>query len=159
MTDKKPSSSASTPVPSRLRTFGFGVTCLAAGFAGVSACSDSSLDLPTSGPLSLTLTVAPTDITAGDEVLVTAASVGTLLLGTVIDYGDGFVDSIGASGAQTQTVNCPKAYNEVGVFVVTATVDDAEQGKQIKQDTVRVSAGVDSLPPSPPSACDTPPGT
>ena len=136
-----------------------GSPLVAAGLAGVGACSDSSLDLPTSGPLSLTLTVAPTDITAGDEVLVTAASVGTLLLGTVIDYGDGFVDSIGASGAQTQTVNCPKAYNEVGVFVVTATIDDAEQGKQVKQDTVRVSAGVDSLPPSPPSVCDTPPGT
>jgi hypothetical protein len=131
-----------------------GVGFLAVAFVGAAACAESSLVLPTSGDISLILTVSPKSINAGELVVVSASAVGTLLLGTVLDYGDGFIDSIGASGAQTQSVSCPKGYNEPGTFIITATVDDAQQGKLSRQDTIVVASIGTTLPPSGPSSCE-----
>lgn len=131
-----------------------GIGFLAAAFVGAAACADSTRVLPTSGPISLVLTVTPKSINAGEQVTVSASSVGTFLLGTVLDYGDGFIDSIGASGAQTQSVTCPKGYNEPGTFIITATVDDGQQGRLSRQDTIVVASIGSTLPPSGPSSCD-----
>lgn len=130
---------------------------VAAGLA-LGSCVDSSLDLPTGGDLEITLTITPGTVTAGGEVLVSASSVGTQLLGTILDYGDGFVDSIPAAGAQTQTVNCPKGYNQEGTFIIQATIQDASQGDLTRVDTLEVQAGPGSLPPSGPSRCENPGG-
>lgn len=143
---------------SRLRSTLIVGAVWAGGLSVLAACADSSLDLPTAGELSLTLEVTPNPISAGQQTTVAASSVGTSLLGTVIDYGDGFIDSIGAAGAQTQTVRCPKGYNEPGMFVIKVTIDDQFQGRLTREDTLQVDASGGSLPPNGPSGCENPGG-
>ena len=102
-------------------------------------CADSSLDLPTSGDLDLVLTVAPKTVAAGGSVVVSVSVIGTQLLGTIIEFGEGTVDTATAAGAQTQTVNRTQVYPTAGTFVVKATVEDLIQGSLTRQDTVTVN--------------------
>jgi len=121
------------------RTSVFGVASILLTVGAAVGCADSSVDLPTSGTLDLVLTVSPKTIPSGGTVKISTSAIGTQLFGTVIEYGEGTVDSIGASGAQTQTATRDWTYNTPGLFVVRATVDDAFQGRLTREDTVTVN--------------------
>ncbi len=112
---------------------------LVLALVALGGCAESSLDLPTSGDLDLVLTVSPKTISSGGEVVISTSAIGTSLLGTVIEYGEGSVDSIQAAGAQTQTATRSWTYPNPGVFVIRATVDDSFQGRLTREDTVTVN--------------------
>jgi len=122
----------------RIVAAGLFVGLFVGAFAALAACSSSSVDLQ-GGPLNVELTVTPNSLAAGGEVVIEASSIGTQLLGTVIDYGDGGADSIPASGAQTQTVTRPRIYPDTGTFTVRATVEDFSQGTTFSEAVITVN--------------------
>jgi hypothetical protein len=95
-----------------LVSIGFLVVC-------TSGCSSSSADF--GGPLSITLTV---DRTSGratvDEFAFHYEASGTELLGVVLDFGDGQVDSLSAQGASRAGAIRIHVYELAGMFSATA---------------------------------------
>ena len=65
----------------------------------------------------------------GEDVTVRAEVRGSTLQGTIIDYGDGQVDSFAAFGANTQTVTQTKVYDSAGSYTIVATAEDPSQGE------------------------------
>lgn len=98
-------------------------------------CSDSTLQVG-GGDLSIELSVTPTTQTAGVPVDWTTSAVGTSLLGTVVEFGDGMADSAAALGAQSQSLSNQKIYDSVGVYTVIARIEDSLLGES--EDTVTV---------------------
>lgn len=102
------------------------------------ACSSSTVE--GGGPLSITLTVTPLSVAVGDSIRVETQATGTLLAGTIIEFGDGRVDSINAQGAVTQGVRIlDHFYSAAGTYLVRATIEDLEQGSQSATATVQVN--------------------
>jgi len=106
--------------------------------AVLSACSESTIDVA-GGPLSVIVTVDPITQTVGQEVTVRAEVRGTSLSGTILDFGDGEVDSIAAFGANTQTVTQMKVYQLAGTYTIVATAEDPSQGSSSDQVTVQIT--------------------
>ena len=102
------------------------------------ACSESVVDA-CGGALSVVVTVDPPSQTVGQAVTVRSTANGTSLDGTIIDYGDGQVDSVGAFGACTQTVTQPKTYDSAGTYTVIATIEDLSQGSASDQVMVQIN--------------------
>ena len=102
------------------------------------ACSESSVEV--GGTLSIQLTVTPATQTQGQPVQWQTSAAGRSLAGTVVDFGDGQVDSVAAMGAQTQALNNEKTYDSVGVFIVVAEVVDQLQGSAMDSATVEIVA-------------------
>lgn len=106
--------------------------------AVVAACSESTIDVA-GGPLSVTVTADPTTQSVGMDVAVRAEVRGTSLSGTILDFGDGQVDSFAAFGANTQTVTQMKAYDSAGTYTIVATAEDPSQGASSGQVTVQIN--------------------
>ncbi len=121
------------------RTWALAALVTFAALSILAGCVDSTLDLPTSGDLDLVLTVSPKTVAAGGTVVVSVSAIGTQLLGTVIEFGEGTVDTATAAGAQTQTATRSRVYPTAGVFVVKATVEDLIQGSLTREATVTVN--------------------
>lgn len=106
--------------------------------AVLSACSESTIDT-FGGPLSVAVTAEPTTQTVGQEIAVRAETRGTQLEGTIIDFGDGQVDSFAAFGANTQTVTHMKAYDSAGTYTIVASAEDPGQGTVTDQVVVQIN--------------------
>jgi hypothetical protein len=101
------------------------------------ACSETTIDTG-GGPLAIELFVSPTNQTVGDSVVVRTNAQGTSLAGTIIDFGDGRVDSIPGANANTQGIVTGHAYQTAGTFTIIATVEDLVQGSLSDQATVEI---------------------
>ncbi|MEZ4424138.1 MAG: hypothetical protein R3E98_12075 [Gemmatimonadota bacterium] len=118
----------------------WGVLLAGSALWGVAvACSDSSVEVG-GGELAITLTVTPQSVEVGDTVFITTEAVGTSLAGTIIDYGNGRLDSLNAFGAQTQDNRIrDHFYSAAGTYTIRATVVDLSQGTRSAEATVQVS--------------------
>lgn len=103
------------------------------------ACSDVTFE--GGGPLSITLSADQTAPTAGGTVTFSYDAVGSILVGIILDYGDGTADSVAASGAQTAVGHLAHTYEAAGTFTAEATVLDNLQGSATAQVQIQVSPG------------------
>lgn len=106
-------------------------------FATLSACSDT--EVTGSNPLTIELTATPETALVGDSIEFMYSATGALLTGTILDFGDGRVDSIPAFGAQSQGGRVKHAYAAAGMYVVIARVEDSIEGALTDQVTVGIS--------------------
>ncbi len=104
----------------------------------LSACQESSVGTG-GGPLDVTVTAEPTTQTVGQAIAIRADAVGTSLDGTILDFGDGQVDSVAAFGANTQTLTRLKTYAAPGTYIIVARAEDVTQGSKSAQVTVQVN--------------------
>jgi len=103
------------------------------------ACS--SLDIEEL-PTEVTLTVDRTSAAVGEEFEFTWEATGSFLAGAVLDFGDGTpADSLELEGAQRATARRTHAYAESGSYVVTATIEEANNETASDAATVEVTGG------------------
>jgi hypothetical protein len=117
-------------------TMGKGVLALlgAAACGGMAACSDISV--PDSRPTRISLEVDRTERNVGQEFVFTYEGEGRGIVGLVLTFGDGRVDSIPALGAQTVGGFREHAFQEAGVFEVRILMQDL--GDAVAEDAVNV---------------------
>lgn len=100
----------------------------------LSGCGDFSVNVL---PLELMLTVDTPNLPVGEFVGYRYQAQGRGLLGLIVDYGDGVVDSLSFAGAQTAAgtcgtptdarptdERCRHAYELPGTYVVTGRLED-----------------------------------
>lgn len=105
-----------------------------AACGGMAACSDISV--PESRPTQISLEVDRTQRNVGQDFVFTYEGEGTGIVGLVLTFGDGRVDSIPALGAQTVGGFREHAFQEAGVFEVRIRMEDA--GDAVAEDAVSV---------------------
>lgn len=113
--------SSAGPPAARIKYF----LVVAALVGGVWGCSDSLVDI--GRELSLDFSGPPTTALS-DSLPVTYDVRGRSLLGMVVDYGDGSLDSLFFSGAQSAGGRVAHKYQEPGDYVVSGKVQDAVEG-------------------------------
>jgi hypothetical protein len=89
-----------------------GAGCLDQGFVAVG------------GPMSLSLKVDQADLPEGVPHVFRIEARGQQLLGLIVDYGDGQVDSIATAGAQSATHVEAYTFGAAGSYRVRARVED-----------------------------------
>lgn len=89
------------------------------------------------GPLEITLAVTQAERIVGLEHEFRLQARGRQLLGVILDYGDGRVDSIQAFGAQTISHGETHTYEAVGSYTVRAVVEEA--GGALARDSLLVT--------------------
>ena len=94
-------------------------------------------------PLSLTLSVDPPTVPAGESVTVRAEARGQSLVWIVMEYGDTGVDTFLTVGFE-QAVNATHRYDQPGEKVLRATVRDGVLGEEAQITTVLVTDSVGS---------------
>jgi hypothetical protein len=90
----------------------FGTGCLEQGFVSVG------------GPLSLSLSVDQAEVSEGTAHVFRVEARGQQLLGLILDYGDGQVDSVATAGAQSATHVEVHQFGAPGTYRVRARVED-----------------------------------
>ena len=114
--------------------YGFAALAVPVLFAA-SACSSTSTDV--GGPLSIMLTVDRTSGRAGvDAFSFHYEATGTDLLGVVLEFGDGQVDSLAAFGAARAGATREHVYASPGTYLASARVQEAFGA--LRADTVQV---------------------
>lgn len=88
-------------------------------------CSDSVVEV--GNELSLELT-GPASAPVSDSLEVSFEVEGRRLLGLVLEYGDGAVDSVSFSGSQSAGGYRSHKYTEPGTYLVTGKVQDGVEG-------------------------------
>ena len=97
---------------------------LAGALTAAIGCSDSSTDIGES--LSIVLTVDPSSGQAGADIFsFHYEATGTELLGIVLDFGDGDIDSLSAQGASSAAATRNHVYESVGVYSASALAFEA----------------------------------
>ncbi len=122
----------------RSRTLAVGIAAALSMGATLVACQESSVDTG-GGPLDVMLTAEPTTQSVGQSITVRAEVVGSSLAGTIVDFGDGLVDSVPAFGATTQTLTRLKTYEVPGNYTIVARAEDAVQGSKSAQVEVQIN--------------------
>lgn len=124
-----------TLIPGRTPArFGFAALAVSVVMAA-SACARTSTDV--GEPLSITLTVDRTSGRAGLDTFSFHYEVaGTDLLGVVLDFGDGQVDSLAAMGAARAAATREHVYASPGTYSASAKAQEAFGNA--KADTVTV---------------------
>jgi len=89
------------------------------------------------GPLEISVQVTQAERTLGQEHEFRLQARGRQLLGVILEYGDGRVDSIQAFGAQSITHGETHTYEAAGSYSVRAVVEEA--GGAVARDSVRVT--------------------
>ena len=90
-------------------------------------CSDTSIG--GGNPLSITLTVDPAvGAAAADTFTFQYEATGTDLLGVVLHFGDGQVDSLSALGAVTASATRLHTYEDPGTYSAIASAVEAVGG-------------------------------
>ncbi len=104
--------------------------------AAAVACSDTGVFV-SGEPVRITLEVDAPSLDQGETHRFRIEAGGRSLLGVVIEYGDGQVDSIIAAGAQTATHVQDHIYAEPGPYLVRARAEDANG--DVARDSVAVT--------------------
>jgi hypothetical protein len=102
----------------------------------ISGCLEGGI-VSVGGPVRLSLTVEKAEAPQGTPHVFKMEAQGQQLLGLILDYGDGQVDSIPTAGAQTATHIEAYIYDKAGEYLVRARVED--QNGRSAQDSVMVS--------------------
>jgi len=89
------------------------------------------------GPLEISLEVTESERLLGAEHEFRLQARGRQLLGVILEYGDGRVDSIQTFGAQTITHGDTHTYEAPGSYAVRARAEEA--GGAVVQDSVLVT--------------------
>ena len=103
---------------------------------GVPACSD--LSIPTSRPTEIFLEVDQAQRPVGQDFTFSYEGQGENIIGLILSYGDGQVDSIPTFGAQTVGGRREHAFQESGVFQVTLRMEEANGA--VVEDALNVEA-------------------
>jgi hypothetical protein len=92
------------------------------GVAAASACRDVSTDPPRT--IQVALTVDETERRVGESFTFRYEGEGRSILGLVLHFGDGRVDSIPGFGAQTASGFREHAFEAEGVFLAVVELED-----------------------------------
>jgi len=103
---------------------------------GVPACSD--LSIPASRPTQIFLEVDQAQRPVGEDFTFSYEGEGENIIGLILSYGDGQVDSIPTFGAQTVGGRREHAFQEAGVFQVTIRMEEASGA--VVEDALNVEA-------------------
>ena len=95
-------------------------------WVGFVACGGES---EIGSPLSLSIE-GPSTAVVGDTIAVSYSARGRSLVGLVVAWGDGMVDSVTAGGAQLADGRVRHAYQGAGQFRIIATIEDAIEGTE-----------------------------
>lgn len=88
-------------------------------------------------PISLEISVPATAV-VGDTVRLAYQGKGRSMAGIIFAWGDGVVDSLTASGAQTADGERLHVYDTDGNFTIIATLEDAIEGSTAKSASITV---------------------
>ena len=100
------------------------------------ACADSVVEVGSDLELDMT---GPSSIALSDSLTVDFEARGRSLLGFVLRYGDGAVDSVRLVGSQTAGGRLHHLYEESGTYTVIGEVQDGIEGNIMAEITVTVS--------------------
>jgi hypothetical protein len=89
-------------------------------------------------PLEITLTADKLTTVPSDSINFEIRAQGGVLLGLSIEWGDGNSRELDLNGARTVTANLRHAYQQSGVYQVSAAVDDAAAGEETAMLTVTI---------------------
>lgn len=118
--------------PTRLLRLGvFALLMVSAG-----ACADSLVEV--GGELTLELS-GPSSAALSDSVAVSYEARGRSLLGMVVSYGDGTVDSVFFVGSQSAGGRVAHLYDEAGSYTIVGEVQDGIEGSTTAQIVVQVT--------------------
>ena len=102
------------------------------------ACSSVDVeDLPTA----ITLTVDRNSAAVGDTLLFSYDATGEFMVGVIVDYGDGVLDSISAPGAQRANGSLRHSYVDPGSYTVIATLEEAIRDDATDTEVVEITGG------------------
>ena len=90
------------------------------------ACSEITFE--GGGPVTLTITPDRTTVPVGGTVTFDFSAKGSILIGVIMDYGDGESDSLDTAGAQTASGRFVHSFHAPGTFTVVGTLLDNLQG-------------------------------
>lgn len=108
---------------------------LAAGLAA-SGCLDDSIT--GTRPLTMAITVEPESAAVAEIVTARYSATGTGLLGVIVDWGDGVVDSVSLSGvAVSASGPVEHEYTTEGTYEIVGTAE-AQNGVLSSQATVTI---------------------
>ena len=102
---------------------------------GIGCTAVSDLDLT----LRFTITASPDDPSVGDPVRFDFDAAGSSLVGVIVDYGDGAVDSVLTFGATRAQGDVSHSFDLAGHFTGRATAVDAVEGEISDQIVVVVT--------------------
>jgi len=105
----------------------------------LTACSDVVFE--GGGPLRITLSAEPASPRAGQEARLSYDAIGSMLVGVIVDFGDGTADTVDTFGAQTASGYFLHTYQAPGTFTVIGSVYDNLQGPASSELTLQVTAG------------------
>ena len=100
------------------------------------ACSEVTFE--GGGPVSITLTADRTAAAPGDSISFSYDATGSVIVGVVLRYGDGSVDSLSTSGAQKASGRFVHAFSAAGSYTVVGTLVDNVQGTATDQVLVQI---------------------
>jgi len=100
------------------------------------ACSDSVVEIGSELELELD---APATSALSDSVSVAFEARGRSLLGFVLRYGDGSVDSVRLSGSQSAGGQLRHLYQETGTYTLVGEVQDGIEGNIMAEVTLTVT--------------------
>lgn len=109
-------------------------------FVGVGGCLSAEAD---TNSLSMAVTATPLVVPVGTIVTVMTDATGQSLWRTVIEYGDGFADSVGTVGSEHRSMR-PHVYTFPGSMTIRATAFDALLGEAFDEVTIEVQDTVPS---------------
>jgi hypothetical protein len=109
-------------------------------FVGVAGCGLADAE---TNSLSMAVTASPLVVPVGTIVDVMTSATGQSLIRTVIEYGDGFADSIGTVGSEQRSTR-PHVYTFPGSMTIRATAFDALLGEAFDEVTIEVQDTVPS---------------
>ena len=105
----------------------------------VAACSD--ITFVGGGPVTISLSADKSSVPEGGTVTFSYEAKGTYLSGVVFDYGDGVVDSVFTSGAQTAGGTVSHAFELAGSYTVVGRAEDSSTGTATAEVVIQVGGG------------------
>lgn len=91
----------------------------------LAACGDATI---LQHVLSIKISATPTTATVGEDVNFSFDATGPILVGVIVAYGDGVVDSVATTNVTSASGRFTHAFQTEGSFLVEATVVDGWEG-------------------------------
>ena len=112
-------------------------TSLLAAVLVVSAACGSSTILE--HVLSVRISATPPAATVGEDVSFSFDLTGPILVGVIVAYGDGVVDSVATNNSTAASGRLTHAFQAEGAYLVEAMVVDAREGSLADSVTVQIT--------------------